>query len=226
MRVEAARASGRATSPDVSGFSIFHEISPLNVRQAPPGLSYDAHRLQDTSTPWRKQGEGLHVLRTDGVTAGFMNYETGLKSPDRVHGRLPAHDPPAVPSCINGAPTTSVESPSSCVPGMYFEALGPLGPRKAFGAKIIPPAAHGGSRSTARCRGARIDHGVSGPLTSGHRHDRIRDSRHLRRRPVLLETLEKDTIATGKRPCSTSTAAPRRAPANVDAAQTLLNILL
>ena len=230
-RVEAAQASGRGDVPDVSGLEeIFHEISPIEDVAGTMSLSFHDHRLESPKYSMEEaKAKDYTYSAPMYVTAEFMNYETGeIKSQTVFMGDFPLMTP-AVPSSST-APSVS-SSLSSCVPpGVYFEKLSDRSTDKeTFGAKIIPSRGAWLEFEIDKrdAVGVRIDRKRKQSVTHflkavGMTESEIRDT--FAAYPVLLETLEKDTVATQEEALLDIYRKLRPGePANVDAAQTLLN---
>ena len=230
-RVEAAQASGRNDVPDVSGLEeIFHEISPIEDVAGTMSLSFHDHRLESPKYSMEEaKAKDYTYSAPMYVTAEFMNYETGeIKSQTVFMGDFPLMTPRGT-FIINGTERVVV-SQLVRSPGVYFEKLSDRSSDKeTFGAKVIPS------------RGAWLEFEIDKRDTVGVRIDRKRKQSvtHFLKAvgmteseiretfadyPVLLETLEKDTVATQEEALLDIYRKLRPGePANVDAAQTLLN---
>ena len=230
-RVEAAQASGRNDVPDVSGLEeIFHEISPIEDVAGTMSLSFHDHRLESPKYSMEEaKAKDYTYCAPMYVTAEFMNYETGeIKSQTVFMGDFPLMTPRGT-FIINGTERVVV-SQLVRSPGVYFEKLSDRSSDKeTFGAKVIPS------------RGAWLEFEIDKRDTVGVRIDRKRKQSvtHFLKAvgmteseiretfadyPVLLETLEKDTVATQEEALLDIYRKLRPGePANVDAAQTLLN---
>ena len=230
-RVEAAKENGRTDVPDVSGLEeIFHEISPIEDVAGTMSLSFRDHRLESPKYSMEEAKTKDYTYSAPMyVTAEFMNYETGeIKSQTVFMGDFPLMTPRGT-FIINGTERVVV-SQLVRSPGVYFEKLSDRSTDKdTFGAKVIPS------------RGAwlefeidkrdmvfvRLDRKRKQSVTHflkaiGMTESEIRDS--FADYPVLLETLEKDTVNTQEEALLDIYRKLRPGePANVDAAQTLLN---
>ena len=230
-RVEAAQASGRNDVPDVSGLEeIFHEISPIEDVAGTMSLSFHDHRLESPKYSMEEaKAKDYTYSAPMYVTAEFMNYETGeIKSQTVFMGDFPLMTPRGT-FIINGTERVVV-SQLVRSPGVYFEKLSDRSSDKeTFGAKIIPSRGAWlefeiDKRDTV---GVRIDRKRKQSVTHflkaiGMTESEIRDT--FADYPVLLETLEKDTVATQEEALLDIYRKLRPGePANVDAAQTLLN---
>ncbi|GAA4955084.1 hypothetical protein GCM10023238_22140 [Streptomyces heliomycini] len=93
-RVEEALENGHDV-PTKSGLEeIFEEISPIEDFSGSMSLTFRDHRFEPpkNSIDECKERDFTYAAPLF-VTAEFTNNETGeIKSPDRLHGRLPAHD--------------------------------------------------------------------------------------------------------------------------------------
>ena len=230
-RVEAAQASGRNDVPDVSGLEeIFHEISPIEDVAGTMSLSFHDHRLESPKYSMEEaKAKDYTYSAPMYVTAEFMNYETGeIKSQTVFMGDFPLMTPRGT-FIINGTERVVV-SQLVRSPGVYFEKLSDRSSDKeTFGAKVIPSRGAWlefeiDKRDTV---GVRIDRKRKQSVTHflkaiGMTESEIRDT--FADYPVLLETLEKDTVATQEEALLDIYRKLRPGePANVDAAQTLLN---
>ena len=230
-RVEAAQASGRNDVPDVSGLEeIFHEISPIEDVAGTMSLSFHDHRLESPKYSMEEaKAKDYTYCAPMYVTAEFMNYETGeIKSQTVFMGDFPLMTPRGT-FIINGTERVVV-SQLVRSPGVYFEKLSDRSSDKeTFGAKVIPSRGAWlefeiDKRDTV---GVRIDRKRKQSVTHflkavGMTESEIRDT--FADYPVLLETLEKDTVATQEEALLDIYRKLRPGePANVDAAQTLLN---
>ena len=230
-RVEAAQASGRNDVPDVSGLEeIFHEISPIEDVAGTMSLSFHDHRLESPKYSMEEaKAKDYTYSAPMYVTAEFMNYETGeIKSQTVFMGDFPLMTPRGT-FIINGTERVVV-SQLVRSPGVYFEKLSDRSTDKeTFGAKVIPSRGAWlefeiDKRDTV---GVRIDRKRKQSVTHflkaiGMTESEIRDT--FAAYPVLLETLEKDTVGTQEEALLDIYRKLRPGePANVDAAQTLLN---
>lgn len=230
-RVEAAQASGRGDVPDVSGLEeIFHEISPIEDVAGTMSLSFHDHRLESPKYSMEEaKAKDYTYSAPMYVTAEFMNYETGeIKSQTVFMGDFPLMTPRGT-FIINGTERVVV-SQLVRSPGVYFEKLSDRSSDKeTFGAKIIPSRGAWLEFEIDKrdAVGVRIDRKRKQSVTHflkaiGMTESEIRDT--FADYPVLLETLEKDTVATQEEALLDIYRKLRPGePANVDAAQTLLN---
>ena len=230
-RVEAAQASGRNDVPDVSGLEeIFHEISPIEDVAGTMSLSFHDHRLESPKYSMEEaKAKDYTYSAPMYVTAEFMNYETGeIKSQTVFMGDFPLMTPRGT-FIINGTERVVV-SQLVRSPGVYFEKLSDRSTDKeTFGAKIIPSRGAWLEFEIDKrdAVGVRIDRKRKQSVTHflkavGMTESEIRDT--FAAYPVLLETLEKDTVATQEEALLDIYRKLRPGePANVDAAQTLLN---
>ena len=230
-RVEAAQASGRGDVPDVSGLEeIFHEISPIEDVAGTMSLSFHDHRLESPKYSMEEaKAKDYTYSAPMYVTAEFMNYETGeIKSQTVFMGDFPLMTPRGT-FIINGTERVVV-SQLVRSPGVYFEKLSDRSTDKeTFGAKIIPSRGAWLEFEIDKrdAVGVRIDRKRKQSVTHflkaiGMTESEIRDT--FAPYPVLLETLEKDTVATQEEALLDIYRKLRPGePANVDAAQTLLN---
>ena len=230
-RVDAAQASGRNDVPDVSGLEeIFHEISPIEDVAGTMSLSFHDHRLESPKYSMEEaKAKDYTYSAPMYVTAEFMNYETGeIKSQTVFMGDFPLMTPRGT-FIINGTERVVV-SQLVRSPGVYFEKLSDRSTDKeTFGAKIIPSRGAWLEFEIDKrdAVGVRIDRKRKQSVTHflkaiGMTESEIRDT--FAPYPVLLETLEKDTVATQEEALLDIYRKLRPGePANVDAAQTLLN---
>ena len=230
-RVEAAQASGRNDVPDVSGLEeIFHEISPIEDVAGTMSLSFHDHRLESPKYSMEEaKAKDYTYSAPMYVTAEFMNYETGeIKSQTVFMGDFPLMTPRGT-FIINGTERVVV-SQLVRSPGVYFEKLSDRSSDKeTFGAKVIPSRGAWLEFEIDKrdAVGVRIDRKRKQSVTHflkavGMTESEIRDT--FAAYPVLLETLEKDTVATQEEALLDIYRKLRPGePANVDAAQTLLN---
>ena len=230
-RVEAAQASGQGDVPDVSGLEeIFHEISPIEDVAGTMSLSFHDHRLESPKYSMEEaKAKDYTYSAPMYVTAEFMNYETGeIKSQTVFMGDFPLMTPRGT-FIINGTERVVV-SQLVRSPGVYFEKLSDRSSDKeTFGAKIIPSRGAWLEFEIDKrdAVGVRIDRKRKQSVTHflkaiGMTESEIRDT--FAGYPVLLETLEKDTVATQEEALLDIYRKLRPGePANVDAAQTLLN---
>ena len=230
-RVEAAQASGRNDVPDVSGLEeIFHEISPIEDVAGTMSLSFHDHRLESPKYSMEEaKAKDYTYSAPMYVTAEFMNYETGeIKSQTVFMGDFPLMTPRGT-FIINGTERVVV-SQLVRSPGVYFERLSDRSSDKeTFGAKVIPSRGAWLEFEIDKrdAVGVRIDRKRKQSVTHflkavGMTESEIRET--FAAYPVLLETLEKDTVATQEEALLDIYRKLRPGePANVDAAQTLLN---
>ena len=230
-RVEAAKENGRTDVPDVSGLEeIFHEISPIEDVAGTMSLSFRDHRLESPKYSMEEAKTKDYTYSAPMyVTAEFMNYETGeIKSQTVFMGDFPLMTPRGT-FIINGTERVVV-SQLVRSPGVYFEKLSDRSTDKdTFGAKVIPSRGAWLEFEIDKrdAVGVRIDRKRKQSVTHflkaiGMTESEIRDS--FAEYPVLLETLEKDTVNTQEEALLDIYRKLRPGePANVDAAQTLLN---
>ena len=230
-RVEAAQASGRSDVPDVSGLEeIFHEISPIEDVAGTMSLSFHDHRLESPKYSMEEaKAKDYTYSAPMYVTAEFMNYETGeIKSQTVFMGDFPLMTPRGT-FIINGTERVVV-SQLVRSPGVYFEKLSDrTTDKETFGAKVIPSRGAWLEFEIDKrdAVGVRIDRKRKQSVTHflkaiGMTESEIRDT--FAAYPVLLETLEKDTVSTQEEALLDIYRKLRPGePANVDAAQTLLN---
>ena len=230
-RVEAAQASGRGDVPDVSGLEeIFHEISPIEDVAGTMSLSFHDHRLESPKYSMEEaKAKDYTYSAPMYVTAEFMNYETGeIKSQTVFMGDFPLMTPRGT-FIINGTERVVV-SQLVRSPGVYFEKLSDrTTDKETFGAKVIPSRGAWLEFEIDKrdAVGVRIDRKRKQSVTHflkaiGMTESEIRDT--FAAYPVLLETLEKDTVSTQEEALLDIYRKLRPGePANVDAAQTLLN---
>lgn len=230
-RVEAAQASGHGDVPDVSGLEeIFHEISPIEDVAGTMSLSFHDHRLESPKYSMEEaKAKDYTYSAPMYVTAEFMNYETGeIKSQTVFMGDFPLMTPRGT-FIINGT-ERFVVSQLVRSPGVYFEKLSDRSSDKeTFGAKVIPSRGAWLEFEIDKrdAVGVRIDRKRKQSVTHflkavGMTESEIRET--FAAYPVLLETLEKDTVATQEEALLDIYRKLRPGePANVDAAQTLLN---
>ena len=230
-RVEAAKAEGRTDVPDVSGLEeIFEEISPIEDLAQTMSLSFRDHRLErpNYSVEEAKTKDYTYSAPMY-VTAEFMNYETGeIKGQTVFMGDFPLMTPRGT-FIINGTERVVV-SQLVRSPGVYFERVSDRSSdRDIFGAKIIPSRGAWLEFEIDKrdAVGVRIDRKRKQPVTHflkaiGLTEAEIREK--FADYPVLLETLEKDTVHTQEEALLDVYRKLRPGePANVDSAQTLLN---
>ncbi|RRC95654.1 DNA-directed RNA polymerase subunit beta [Schaalia canis] len=230
-RVEAAKADGRVDVPDTSGLEeIFAEISPIKDLAETMELSFRDYRLEKPKyTVDEAKVKDYTYSAPMYVTAEFMNYDTGeIKSQTVFMGDFPLMTPRGT-FIINGTERVVV-SQLVRSPGVYFERTSDrTSDKDTFGARIIPS------------RGAWLEFEIDKRDSVGVRIDRKRKQSvtHFLKAigmtegeiraefadyPVLLETLEKDTVDTQEAALQDVYRKLRPGePANVEAAQVLLN---
>ncbi len=202
-RVEAAKAAGRTDVPDVSGLEeIFEEFSPITDINEKMALSFRDHRLERPKCSIEEAKTKDYTYSAPMyITAEFMNYETGeIKSQTVFMGDFPLMTPRGT-FIINGTERVVV-SQLVRSPGVYFERLADRSSdRETFGAKIIPSRGAWLEFEIDKrdAVGVRIDRKRKQPVTHflkaiGLTESEIRDE--FADYPVLLETLEKDTVKT------------------------------
>ena len=192
-------------------------------------LSFHDHRLESPKYSMEEaKAKDYTYSAPMYVTAEFMNYETGDKSQTVFMGDFPLMTPRGT-FIINGTERVVV-SQLVRSPGVYFEKLSDRSTDKeTFGAKIIPSRGAWLEFEIDKrdAVGVRIDRKRKQSVTHflkavGMTESEIRDT--FAAYPVLLETLEKDTVATQEEALLDIYRKLRPGePANVDAAQTLLN---
>ena len=226
-RVEAAQASGQGDVPDVSGLEeIFHEISPIEDVAGTMSLSFHDHRLESPKYSMEEaKAKDYTYSAPMYVTAEFMNYETGeIKSQTVFMGDFPLMTPRGT-FIINGTERVVV-SQLVRSPGVYFEKLSDRSSDKeTFGAKVIPSRGAWLEFEIDKrdAVGVRIDRKRKQSVTHflkavGMTESEIRET--FAAYPVLLETLEKDTVATQEEALLDIYRKLRPGePANVDAAR-------
>ena len=230
-RVDAAKAEGRTDVPDVSGLEeIFEEISPIEDLAQTMSLSFRDHRLERPNYSIEEAKTKDYTYSAPMyVTAEFMNYETGeIKGQTVFMGDFPLMTPRGT-FIINGTERVVV-SQLVRSPGVYFERVSDRSSdRDIFGAKIIPSRGAWLEFEIDKrdAVGVRIDRKRKQPVTHflkaiGLTEAEIREK--FADYPVLLETLEKDTVHTQEEALLDVYRKLRPGePANVDSAQTLLN---
>ena len=230
-RVDAAKAAGRVDVPDVSGLEeIFQEISPIEDVARTMSLSFRDHRLERPKYSVEEaKAKDYTYSAPMYVTAEFMNYNTGeIKSQTVFMGDFPLMTPRGT-FIINGTERVVV-SQLVRSPGVYFERTSDrASDKEIFNAKIIPS------------RGAWLEFEIDKRDAVGVRIDRKRKQsvthflkalglseaeirEHFAAYPVLLETLEKDTVRTRDEALTDIYRKLRPGePANVEAAEALLH---
>ena len=193
-------------------------------------LSFHDHRLESPKYSMEEaKAKDYTYSAPMYVTAEFMNYETGeIKSQTVFMGDFPLMTPRGT-FIINGTERVVV-SQLVRSPGVYFEKLSDRSSDKeTFGARIIPSRGAWLEFEIDKrdAVGVRIDRKRKQSVTHflkavGMTESEIRET--FADYPVLLETLEKDTVATQEEALLDIYRKLRPGePANVDAAQTLLN---
>jgi DNA-directed RNA polymerase subunit beta len=230
-RVEAAKASGRYEVPDVSGLEeIFEEISPIEDVAQTMSLSFRDHRLEKPKYSVEEcKAKDYTYSAPMYVTAEFMNYNTGeIKSQTVFMGDFPLMTKRGT-FIINGTERVVV-SQLVRSPGVYFERTSDrTSDKDVFGAKVIPSRGAWLELEIDKrdAVGVRIDRKRKQPVTHflkaiGMTEGEIRET--FKDYPVLLETLEKDTVHTQEEALLDIYRKIRPGePAVVDAAQALLN---
>ncbi|QPK81002.1 DNA-directed RNA polymerase subunit beta [Schaalia sp. ZJ405] len=230
-RVEAAKAQGRTDVPDVSGLEeIFDEISPIKDVAETMSLSFRDHRLEKPKYSIDEaKAKDYTYSAPMYVTAEFLNESSGeIKSQTVFMGDFPLMTPRGT-FIINGTERVVV-SQLVRSPGVYFERVSDRSSDKdVFGAKIIPSRGAWLEFEIDKrdAVGVRIDRKRKQSVTHflkaiGMSEAEIRES--FADYPVVLETLEKDTVQTQEEALLDIYRKLRPGePANVDAAQTLLN---
>ena len=230
-RVDAAKAAGRVDVPDVSGLEeIFQEISPIEDVARTMSLSFRDHRLERPKYSVEEaKAKDYTYSAPMYVTAEFMNYNTGeIKSQTVFMGDFPLMTARGT-FIINGTERVVV-SQLVRSPGVYFERTSDrASDKEIFNAKIIPS------------RGAWLEFEIDKRDAVGVRIDRKRKQsvthflkalglseaeirEHFAAYPVLLETLEKDTVRTRDEALTDIYRKLRPGePANVEAAEALLH---
>ncbi|MCI1787472.1 MAG: DNA-directed RNA polymerase subunit beta [Actinomyces sp.] len=230
-RVEAAKASGLYEVPDVSGLEeIFEEISPIEDVAQTMSLSFRDHRLEKPKYSVEEcKAKDYTYSAPMYVTAEFMNYNTGeIKSQTVFMGDFPLMTKRGT-FIINGTERVVV-SQLVRSPGVYFERTSDrTSDKDVFGAKVIPSRGAWLELEIDKrdAVGVRIDRKRKQPVTHflkaiGMTEGEIRET--FKDYPVLLETLEKDTVHTQEESLLDIYRKIRPGePAVVDAAQALLN---
>jgi DNA-directed RNA polymerase subunit beta len=230
-RVEAAKASGLYEVPDVSGLEeIFEEISPIEDVAQTMSLSFRDHRLEKPKYSVEEcKAKDYTYSAPMYVTAEFMNYNTGeIKSQTVFMGDFPLMTKRGT-FIINGTERVVV-SQLVRSPGVYFERTSDrTSDKDVFGAKVIPSRGAWLELEIDKrdAVGVRIDRKRKQPVTHflkaiGMTEGEIRET--FKDYPVLLETLEKDTVHTQEEALLDIYRKIRPGePAVVDAAQALLN---
>ncbi|MDO4257980.1 MAG: DNA-directed RNA polymerase subunit beta [Actinomycetaceae bacterium] len=230
-RVEAANADGRNDVPAVSGLEeIFDEISPIEDVAGTMALSFRDHRLEGPKyTVEEAKAKDYTYSAPMYVTAEFVNYTTGeIKSQTVFMGDFPLMTPRGT-FIINGTERVVV-SQLVRSPGVYFERSSDrTSDKEVFTAKVIP--ARGAwlefEIDKRDAVGVRIDRKRKQSVTHflkaiGMTEAEIREA--FQDFPVLLETLEKDTVKTQEEALTDIYRKLRPGePATVEAAKALLD---
>ena len=229
--VDEALAQGRTDVNTKSGLEeIFEEISPIEDFSQTMSLSFRDHRFEEPkyTIDECKDRDATYAAPLF-VTAEFMNNDTGeIKSQTVFIGDFPLMTDKGT-FIITGTERVVV-SQLVRSPGVYFEKLSDRSTDKdTFGAKVIPSRGAWLEFEIDKrdAVGVRIDRKRKQSVTHflkaiGMTESEIRDS--FADYPVLLETLEKDTVNTQEEALLDIYRKLRPGePANVDAAQTLLN---
>ena len=229
--VDEALAQGRTDVNTRSGLEeIFEEISPIEDFSQTMSLSFRDHRFEEPkyTIDECKDRDATYAAPLF-VTAEFMNNDTGeIKSQTVFIGDFPLMTDKGT-FIITGTERVVV-SQLVRSPGVYFEKLSDRSTDKdTFGAKVIPSRGAWLEFEIDKrdAVGVRIDRKRKQSVTHflkaiGMTESEIRDS--FADYPVLLETLEKDTVNTQEEALLDIYRKLRPGePANVDAAQTLLN---
>ena len=229
--VDEALAQGRTDVNTRSGLEeIFEEISPIEDFSQTMSLSFRDHRFEEPkyTIDECKDRDATYAAPLF-VTAEFMNNDTGeIKSQTVFIGDFPLMTDKGT-FIITGTERVVV-SQLVRSPGVYFEKLSDRSTDKdTFGAKVIPSRGAWLEFEIDKrdAVGVRIDRKRKQSVTHflkaiGMTESEIRDS--FADYPVLLETLEKDTVNTQEEALLDIYRKLRPGePANVDAAQALLN---
>ena len=94
-RIQAAKEAGRKDVPEQSGLEeIFEEISPIEDFSGTMSLSFRDHRFEPPKYSVEEcKDKDMTYSAPLFVTAEFINNDDRRdQEPDRLHGRLPAHD--------------------------------------------------------------------------------------------------------------------------------------
>lgn len=230
-RVEAAKAEGRNDVPDVSGLEeIFEEVSPIEDLGKTMSLTFRECQLERPKYSIEEAKTKDYTYSAPMyVTAEFMNNETlEIKRQTVFMGDFPLMTPRGT-FIINGTERVVV-SQLVRSPGVYFERVSERSTdRETFSAKVIPSRGAWlefeiDKRDSV---GVRIDRKRKQPVTHflkaiGMTESEIREE--FAEYPVLLETLEKDTVKTQEEALVDIYRKLRPGePANVESARTLLN---
>ena len=230
-RVEAAHVEGRYDVPDTSGLEeIFEEISPISDVAGTMSLSFKGHRLEAPKyTVEEAKAKDVTYSAPMYVTAEFLNEETlELKSQTVFMGDFPLMTPRGT-FIINGTERVVV-SQLVRSPGVYFERTSDrTSDKDVFNAKVIPSRGAWLEFEIDKrdAVGVRIDRKRKQSVTHflkaiGMTESEIRET--FADYPLLLETLEKDTVATQEEALQDIYRKLRPGePANVEAAQAMLN---
>ena len=230
-RVEAAHAEGRYDVPDTSGLEeIFEEISPISDVAGTMSLSFKGHRLEAPKYSVEEaKAKDVTYSAPMYVTAEFLNEETlELKSQTVFMGDFPLMTPRGT-FIINGTERVVV-SQLVRSPGVYFERTSDrTSDKDVFNAKVIPSRGAWLEFEIDKrdAVGVRIDRKRKQSVTHflkaiGMTESEIRET--FADYPLLLETLEKDTVTTQEEALQDIYRKLRPGePANVEAAQAMLN---
>ena len=202
-RVAAADSAGTGGVPDVSGLEeIFEEISPIEDFGQTMSLSFRDHRFEPPKyTAEECKERDFTYAAPMFVTAEFVNYTTGeIKSQTVFMGDFPLMTDRGT-FIINGTERVVV-SQLVRSPGVYFERTpDKTSDKDVFSTKFIPS------------RGAWLEFEIDKRDAVGVRVDRKRKQsvtvflralglseaeirEEFKDYPILIETLEKDTVAT------------------------------
>ena len=202
-RVAAADSAGTGGVPDVSGLEeIFEEISPIEDFGQSMSLSFRDHRFEPPKyTAEECKERDFTYAAPMFVTAEFVNYTTGeIKSQTVFMGDFPLMTDRGT-FIINGTERVVV-SQLVRSPGVYFERTpDKTSDKDVFSTKFIPS------------RGAWLEFEIDKRDAVGVRVDRKRKQsvtvflralglseaeirEEFKDYPILIETLEKDTVAT------------------------------
>ena len=230
-RVENAKSSGRFDVPDTSGLEeIFEEISPIEDVAQTMSLSFRDHRLEKPKyTVEEAKAKDYTYSAPMYVTAEYMNYETGeIKSQTVFMGDFPLMTRRGT-FIINGTERVVV-SQLVRSPGVYFDRTSDrTSDKEVFGCKVIPSRGAWLEFEIDKrdAVGVRIDRKRKQPVTHflkaiGMTDSQIREE--FADYPVLLETLEKDTVQTQEEALKDIYRKIRPGePPSVEAGQALLN---
>ncbi|WIK64570.1 DNA-directed RNA polymerase subunit beta [Gleimia hominis] len=202
-RVEAANSSGRKVLPETSGLEdIFNEISPIEDVAGTMSLAFREFHFEPPKYSVEQCREKDKTYEAPlYVQADFMNHTTGeIKSQTVFLGEFPLMTPRGT-FIINGTERVVV-SQLVRSPGVYFEAgADKTSDRTIYTAKIIPSRGAWLEFEIDKrdAVGVRIDRKRKQPVTHflkalGIPESELRDM--FADYPVLIETLEKDTVST------------------------------